>query len=148
MQVSQLGVRAPVAIAYALAPTIFLFLHVHTLIRFDMLAANLRLLTAELARAVPIEADRERCRALLANVEFVQFMAAPRGSPFRSPLFRFMAWLIVSALPVAVFLAVQISFLRYQSEAITTLHQVCLALALAALSWFHTRHWLAGRKRE
>ncbi len=113
-----------------------------------MLAANLRLLTAELARAVPLAADRERCRALLANVEFVQFMAAPRGSSFRSPLFRLMAWLIVSALPVGVFLAVQISFLRYQSEAITTLHQVCLALDLAALSWFHTRLWLAGRRRR
>jgi hypothetical protein len=148
VQVSQLGVRTPVAIAYALAPTIFLFLHVHTLIRFDMLAANLRLLTAELARAVPLAADRERCRALLANVEFVQFLAAPPGSPFRSPLFRFMAWLIVSALPVAVFLAVQISFLRYQSVAITTLHQVCLALDLAALSWFHTRVWLAGQGRK
>jgi hypothetical protein len=147
VQVAQLGVRAPVAIAYALAPVIFLFLHVHTLIRFDMLAANLRLLAAELARAVPLATDRERCRALLANVEFVQFMAAPRGSSFRSPLFRFMAWLIVSALPVAVFLAVQISFLRYQSEAITTLHQVCLALALTALFWFHMRLWLAGRKR-
>ena len=107
-----------------------------------------RLLTAELARAVPLAADRERCRALLANVEFVQFLAAPPGSPFRSPLFRFMAWLIVSALPVAVFLAVQISFLRYQSVAITTLHQVCLALDLAALSWFHTRVWLAGQGRK
>jgi hypothetical protein len=144
VQLSQLGVRTPVA----LAPTIFLFLHVHTLIRFDMLAANLRLLTAELARAVPLAADRERIRALLANVEFVQFLAAPPGSPFRSPLFRFMAWLIVSALPVGVFLAVQISFLRYQSEAITTLHQLCLALDLAALSWFHLRLWLAGRKRR
>ena len=30
-----------------MAPAIFLFLHVHTLIRFDMLAANLRLLAAE-----------------------------------------------------------------------------------------------------
>jgi hypothetical protein len=148
VQVAQLGVRAPVAIAYALAPTIFLFLHVHTLIRFDMLAANLRLLTAELARAVPLASDRERCRALLANVEFVQVLAAPPGSSFRSPLFRVMAWLIVSALPVGVFLAVQVSFLRYQSEAITTLHQVCLALDLAALFWFHTRLWLAGRKRR
>ena len=59
-----------------------------------------------------------------------------------------MAWLIISALPVAVFLAVQISFLRYQSAAITTLHQVCLVLDLAALSWFHTRLWLAGRERR
>src|SRR5512134_591278 len=75
-------------------------------------------------------------------------MAAPRGSSFRSPLFRFMAWLIISALPVLVFLAVQISFLRYQSVAITTLHQVCLALDLAALSWFHMRLSLAGRKRR
>ena len=148
VQFSHLGVRAPVAVSYALAPTIFLFLHVHTLIRFDMLAANLRLLAGELDRAVPLAADRERCRALLANVEFVQLLAAPPGSSFRSPLFRLMAWLIVSALPVTVFLAVQISFLRYQSEAITTLHQACLALDLAALSWFHTRLWLAGRKRR
>jgi hypothetical protein len=59
-----------------------------------------------------------------------------------------MAWLIISALPVAVFLAVQVSFLRYQSEAITTLHHVCLALDLAALFWFYTRLWLAGRKRR
>jgi hypothetical protein len=41
---------------------------------------------------------------------------------------------------------VQISFLRYQSEAIT--HQVCLALDLAALFWFHARLWMAGRKRR
>jgi hypothetical protein len=60
VQLSQLGVRTPVAIAYALAPVVFLFLHVHTLIRFGMLAANLRLLTSELARAMPLAADRER----------------------------------------------------------------------------------------
>jgi hypothetical protein len=47
VQFSQLGVRTPVAIAYAPAPAIFLLLHVHTLIRFDMLAANLRLLAVE-----------------------------------------------------------------------------------------------------
>jgi hypothetical protein len=81
VQWSQLGVRTPVAVAYALAPVIFLFLHVHTLIRFDMLAANLRLLAAELAGAVPLEADRERTRALLANVEFVQFLSARPDRP-------------------------------------------------------------------
>jgi hypothetical protein len=97
---------------------------------------------------VPLEADRERTRALLANVEFVQVLASPPGSSFRSPLFRLMAWLILSALPIGVLLAVQISFLRYQSEAITALHQVCLALDVAALVWFHTRLWLAGRERR
>jgi uncharacterized protein YjbI with pentapeptide repeats len=148
MQVAQLGVRAPVAIAYALAPVVFLFLHVHTLIRFDMLAVNLHLLAADLPRAAPLEADRERTRALLANVEFVQVLASPPGSSFRSPLFRFMAWLILSGLPFGVLLAVQISFLRYQSEAITALHQACVVLDFAALFWFRFTLWMAGRKRR
>src|SRR4029077_6781751 len=77
MPVSQIGVQVPVVLSFAIAPAIFLFLHVYTLIRYDMLAANLRQFRIDLQLSVPIEADRERCRQLLANVEFVQVRTAP-----------------------------------------------------------------------
>src|SRR5512143_1367159 len=48
LEFSQIGVRVPVVASYALAPIVFLFLHVHTLIRYDMLAESLRLLDREL----------------------------------------------------------------------------------------------------
>jgi ABC-type Na+ efflux pump permease subunit len=74
--VSQLGLQVPVVISLAIAPAVFLVLHVFTLIRYDMLAANLCQCQNELAKAVQVEADRERCRHLLANVEFVQVLIA------------------------------------------------------------------------
>jgi cell division protein FtsB len=61
-------------------PILFVALHVFTLIRYDMLAANVRQLSADLAPMVPFEADREQCRQLLANVEFIQGLTAPPGS--------------------------------------------------------------------
>lgn len=73
VEFSQLGVRVPVVASYALAPIVFLFLHVHTLIRYDLLAENLRLFDRELRTRVPRDEDQERCRQLLANVEFVQY---------------------------------------------------------------------------
>jgi uncharacterized membrane protein YdbT with pleckstrin-like domain len=42
MPVSQIGVQVPVIFSFAIAPAVFLFLHAYTLIRYDMLAANLR----------------------------------------------------------------------------------------------------------
>jgi hypothetical protein len=42
VSVSQIGVQVPVFFSLAIAPAVLLFLHVYTLIRYDMLAANLR----------------------------------------------------------------------------------------------------------
>jgi hypothetical protein len=94
MPVSQIGVQVPVVFSFALAPLVLLFLHAYTLIRYDMLAANLSQFRADLQAVVPLEADRERCRQLLANVEFVQVRTAPRGSPLRSTLYPLMALLV------------------------------------------------------
>jgi hypothetical protein len=77
MPVSQIGVQVPVVFSFAIAPAVFPFLHVYTLIRYDMLAANLHQFRIDLQNSVPLQADRERCRQLLANVEFVQAFTAP-----------------------------------------------------------------------
>jgi hypothetical protein len=137
---SQIGVKVPVVASYALAPLVFLFLYVHTLIRYDMLAENLRLFDRELRTSLACEADRDRCRQLLANVEFVQYWTAPAGSPWHSQVYRVLVWLMLVAIPILVFLATQISFLRYQNAFVTYgIHLGSLAAALSAISYFWYR---------
>lgn len=140
MPVSQIGVQVPVVFSFAIAPAVFLFLHVYTLIRYDMLAVNLRQLRIDLVTSVPLlEADRERCRQLLTNVEFVQIRVARKGSALHSRLYRFVAWLVLAGFPVAILIAVQISSLRYQSSIVTRTQQVCIGLDLILLLWFFYR---------
>jgi hypothetical protein len=62
-------VQIPVVVSFAIAPVVFVVLHIFTLIRYDMLSTNLRQLRADLDAMVELATDRERCRQLLANVE-------------------------------------------------------------------------------
>ena len=59
--IAQLGVQVPVVFSFAIAPLVFVALHVFTLVRY--------------------EADRERCRQLLTNVEFVVSRAVQACAP-------------------------------------------------------------------
>jgi uncharacterized protein YjbI with pentapeptide repeats len=137
--ISQIGATLPVSFSFAIAPFVFVFLHIYTLVRYDMLAANLRQFLVELQRTVLWEVDRERCRQLLANVEFIQALVAPRGPRQYSPVFRLLVWGVVAIFPVFVLLVVQINALRYQSELITRVQQAALFLDLSALVWFFHR---------
>jgi hypothetical protein len=144
IQVSQLGgVQVPVALAFGLAPAVFVAVHFYTLIRYDMLVGNIRQLVSDLPAAVPREVNRERCRQLLANVEIVQALVTPRGSRSFSRLFRWTVLFIVAAFPISVLLLVQIGSLRLQDEVINAVYQVSIALDLALLVWFFTRHDLS-----
>jgi hypothetical protein len=139
LAISQLGAQIPVTVSFAMMPILFVALHVFTLIRYDMLAANVRQFRADLATMVPVEADRERSRQLLANVEFIQGLTAPPGSALRSRLFGFVAWVVIAGFPVIVLLAVQTNALRYQSEIVTNVQRVSLLADLAVLFWFYNR---------
>jgi hypothetical protein len=120
--VAQLGMAVPVVFSFAVAPLIFLFLHIHTLIRYDMLAANLRQFERELT-AIPREEDRERCRHLLANVEFLRQLGASPGTHLASRLFRIVSWFMIAFFPVLVLLIIQLSALRYQDGGIVFAHR-------------------------
>jgi uncharacterized protein YjbI with pentapeptide repeats len=137
--VAQLGVQLPVTSSFAIAPIVFVLLHIYTLIRYDMLAANVRQFRADLRAMLPIEADRERCRQLLANVEFVQAIAIPRTSVLHSSLYRVAVWIMTAAFPVLVLFLVQISALRYQDETVTAAQRILLGADLIGLLWFFQR---------
>lgn len=137
--ISQIGASLPVSFSFAIAPLVFVFLHVYTLLRYDMLAANVRQFLRELRDSVPLEPDRERLRQLLANVEFVAALTTSRGSTLYSRFWASLFFGIVALFPVAVLLLVQINALRYQSDMIVWVQRAWLALDLAVLMWFFAR---------
>jgi hypothetical protein len=146
--ISQIGASLPVSFSFAIAPLVFVFLHINTLVRYDLLAKNVQQFRTELRNTVPLEADRERCRQLLANVEFIVALTAPRSSALYS---RFWPWLfrsIIAVFPVAVLLLVQINALRYQSDLIVWVQRTWLALDLVALVWFFARNPPYGGRIE
>jgi uncharacterized protein YjbI with pentapeptide repeats len=139
LAIAQLGAQIPVTVSFAIMPILFVALHVFTLIRYDMLTANLRQFCIDLETMVWVASDRERCRQLLANVEFIQNFTAPPGSALRSRLFGFVAWVVIAGFPIIVLLAVQTNALRYQSQTVTTVQRVALLVDLAVLFWFYNR---------
>jgi uncharacterized protein YjbI with pentapeptide repeats len=149
--ISQIGTSLPISFSFAIAPFVFVFLHLHTLARYDMLAANIRQFLADLNRNVILEADRERCRQLLTNVDFVQALVAPPTSYLYSWAWRWLARMMIVIFPIAVLLLVQINALRYQSVVITTVQQFALFIDLLALFWFFYRNSLkkfAGQNKS
>ena len=140
LTISQLGGTAvPVVFAFGLAPAVFVAVHFYTLIRYDMLAGNIRRFVGDLAAIVPIEADRDRCRQLLANVEFVNVRAMPKGSHASSRMFNCTVRALLAGFPVAVLLFVQLQSLRLQSEWVSWTHHVCIFADLVLLVWFYGR---------
>jgi hypothetical protein len=142
--IAQIGVQVPVIFSFAIAPVVFLFLHVYTLVRYDMLAANLRQFRTDMQVWVTTEADRERCRRLLSNVEFVQIYTAPRNSALYSRLYRIVVWAMLAWFPVTTLIVVQISSLRYQSDVATRIQQICIVLDVILLIWFFYRQHRRG----
>jgi Pentapeptide repeats (8 copies) len=137
--ISQIGAQIPVVVSFGLAPVVFLGVHLYTLIRFDMVGSNIRRLSQDLRAAVPIEEDRDRCRQLLANVEFVQALMTPRGSVASSPIFAWAAWFAIAGFPVMVLLLVQIGSLRLQHLPVNIVNHICLLSDLGLLVWFFSR---------
>jgi uncharacterized protein YjbI with pentapeptide repeats len=140
LTISQLGSTAvPVVFAFGLAPAVFVAVHFYTLIRYDMLASNMRRFVEDLAVTVRREADRDRCRQLLANVEFVNAVAMPKGSRASSWMFDWAARALLAVFPVVVLLVVQLQSLRLQSEGVSWTHHVCIFADLVLLVWFFGR---------
>jgi uncharacterized protein YjbI with pentapeptide repeats len=142
--ISQIGATLPLSFSFAIAPFVFVFLHIYTLARYDMLASNVRQFLSELRRTVRSKLDQERCRQLLANVEFVHALAAPRASQLYSWVWRWLVRVMIAGFPVFVLLLVQVNALRYQSLSILRVQRAWLAIDLLALVWFFYRNPLRG----
>ena len=133
--------QVPVVFSFAIAPLVLLFLHAYTLIRYDMLAANLRQFRTDLLASVPLEVSASAAGSC-SLVWNSSRCARHRRDHLCAASLPTLVLLVLAGFPVATLLAIQISSLRYQSDVITKAQQVSIALDLALLLWFFLRHRL------
>lgn len=127
-----LGVRLPVLTMYALAPPVFVFLHVTALLKLDLLGERVKLLDQ-----LP-GPERRRALHLLDGFPLLRLLAGG-GSLANALLLRLVAWLSIVLVPIMLLAATQISFVRYQHDWLGWTHCAALVADMAMLSWFHWR---------
>ena len=129
----QVGAGVSVVQSYIFAPPVFLFLHVQALLLLAALAHKIRVFNSLIDGE---DAARQaEYRAWLSGFAFVQVFQDGRGVLHPA---RLVTWIGVNAVPLALLFAIDVSFVRYQSDEITWVHHgLFLAdlLAVARFNW-------------
>lgn len=139
-----LGVRVSVSIAHLFAPIILLFFHVGALIQLDLTDARWHLLSTALQNSGLDPAAQAHQRARIHGAIEAHALGRDAWSEQGSGMRRAIAWISIVWIPLLVLLALQISFVRYQSWPITIVQKIALAIDAAFLVWFF---WQMRRRR-
>ena len=139
MAISQLSAQIPATVSFALMPILFVALHAFTLIRYDMLATNVRhfmtvseatcpargrsgkLLAAASERGIHSKSDRATGFAVAQSPVWIRSLGGDRCIPGHRAA------------------SGEINALRYQNEIVTNVQRVSLLVDLAMLFWFYNR---------
>ncbi len=120
--------------SYLFAPTVFLYLHVQTLFFLIVLARKVRRFEAALAVLFPDDSvAKDECRDWLSAISLVQALQSTGTFGFVS---RMLVWVATTGVPLALFVLIDTSFLRYQSTEISVLHHICLITDLICVLLF------------
>lgn len=142
-----LSVEIRLSTAFTLAPPIFAFLHLNALLQLHLLTRRLRAFVAVLDAEKSSPEDRESWFRQMHGLSFVQMLLPQAQGRVSTGLQGMATWISVVGVPVLLLLAVQVSFVRYQSWAITLIHMACLGADMALLLWFQFSLWPGYRKR-
>ena len=137
----QVGAGISVVQSYMLAPLVFLYLHGQALALMTVLARKMRSFEAVLMDEFPdtmfdAETKRSEFRDWLSAFALVQVFQRDSGL---SGISRVLTWLAVEAIPLALLFALDLSFVRYQSDGITWMHHGVVLADLALIVWFNRR---------
>ena len=156
-----INVNVRVVAFFALAPLLFLALHVYTLVSLVMLTEKTKrfhnALYQQIGETLGMSAEgrrkrkeaRDGLRAQLPSNVFVQFLAGPpamRGGPFGWAL-RAIGWITLAIGSALLLLLFQVQFLPYHSGPITWMHRLALLVDLSFV-WWLWRRILEGRELE
>ncbi|MBR9971085.1 pentapeptide repeat-containing protein, partial [Magnetospirillum sulfuroxidans] len=136
-----LSVEIRLSTAFALAPPIFVFLHLNALLQLHLLTRRLRAFLALTEERPHTEQSRDAWQRQVHGLSFVQMLLPDRQGGISRLLQAVASWISVVGLPVLLLLAVQVGFVRYQSWAITIIHMACLGADMALLMWFQLSLW-------
>lgn len=124
VELPQVGIGISIKQSYIVAPLIFLYLHLQVLYLLSVLARKMWALKKKLREVT--HQEQEHFYRLLSAFVFIQL--------FRNqhiPLFPwFLFWFGVVVIPLVLLFAIDLSFVRYQSDKITIGHHVVFIIDL------------------
>lgn len=115
----QVGTGVSVVQSYIFAPPVFVFLHVQALFMLGVLARKVRAYDKALAGEQVPEDRRDEYWDWLSAFAFVQLFRREHVLAHPS---RLLSWLGTNVVPLGLLFAIDVSFVRYQSESITWFH--------------------------
>ena len=149
----QLGVGLSVRNSYLLAPPVFLYLHVQTMLILTTLARQVRsydgLVRAGLGGRRRTDQPTVDVRPTsrwnwLSAMPFIQMYVPNTGTSLVS---RSLVWLTIGVIPLLLLSAIDLSFLRYQSRLITLYHHSIILLDFLVVWHFSARfRWGLARR--
>jgi uncharacterized protein YjbI with pentapeptide repeats len=141
-----LGIKAKLSTTYLVAPVIFAFMHINALLQLYLLRNRLVGVEQEMQRQRLRPIERIRWRRLVHGFAFAQALLGSDGHHDRDweerihrTLLVAMSWLAIVAAPLTLLVTAQVSFVRYQSEPITFVHQLILLVDIALLFLFYSK---------
>ena len=132
VELPQIGIGISIQQGYIFAPLIFLYLHIQMLYLLNVLARKMR----SFGERDP--AERQRHFDELSAFAFIQLYRHQyrEGQHFPSFLPWFLIWFGVVAIPLVLLFAMDLSFVRFQSDKITTGHHIVFFIDLVFVVWF------------
>ncbi len=127
----QVGVGISLSASYIVAPVIFLYLHFHLLFLLDELKRKIQAFRQAI-NGLNAEDQAQRWNWLSSSAFVQSFLPCPRQSS------KMLVWFSVVALPLMLLFATHHSFVRYQSDWITSLHKIVFLLDLLFIAFFRS----------
>ena len=138
----QLETGISLEVSYLFSPIVFVYLHGQTLFLLVVLTRKVQRFESALVRASAGNMEfKEECRDWLSAVSIVQGLI---GTGRFGHAARGLTWLAIAGLPLLLLFLIDLSFLRYQSAAISLIHHVVFCVDLAGL-WIFWRHIVPPR---
>lgn len=145
-QIPQLGVSVSLFSSFTLAPPIFIFLHANVLLQVYLLSNKIRHFEITISKS-PF---KKNFRSLLSGVSFLQVQALTEDDAniVTRVLLNILVFFTLYAVPFALMIIVELSFLRYQSDFATNMHRTLVTMQFALMVWFYknTTHGKTWKK--
>jgi uncharacterized protein YjbI with pentapeptide repeats len=127
------NIDLPLTNFYFAAPAFFLIFHFYFLTQLILLTRTADAFETALDHVPPV--DRDAVRMRLDNSIFLQMIAGaePERAGRNAWFIRLSAWLTVIWLPLSLLLLIQLQFLPYHHDWLTTFHRCALSLDLLLL---------------
>ena len=122
-------------LSYIFAPMIFLYLHLQTLFLLPVLRRKLNSFEEALDVAfssTDLSQKTECCNWLSASMFVQRFQYTGKLASIANVL----TWLAMAGIPLSLLFLIDVSFMRFQSAAVSTIHHVCFSVDLMGVWYF------------